>query len=217
MYPYLNGQVLFSVKNAVLSHEKEEIDPEAQKVFEKEEERISGKIYKNWADGTIYDNIQAGTSYQGTLVDDLFGDVKMARGVEILDGMVSKEEAKNLSDLAKTAGNKDAEEYYGMLSNELAREGIGFAAEVIFDPLNIAGMAAGSKLVNVGGVQYTLQGDAAKAVDALTNANVSQQKANDLVVGVLQRDENSLSQIKNLIENEKSLRGRTSIQAKSYY
>jgi len=206
IYPYINGQVLFSAKNAVLGHEEEYVDPKQQEAFAKEEERISGKIYKNWADGTIYKNIQEGSAYEGTAVDYLFGpDIPMARGVEILDGMISKEEAKNLSELAKKAGDKDAEEYYGMLADETGREVIGFGAELVFDPLNIVGMAAGSKLVNVSGVQYTLQGDAAKAVDALTNANVPQQKASDLVVGALQRDDNSLSQIREIIEKEKTL------------
>ena len=203
MYPYLSGQVIFSAKNAFDADAPK--DPEAEKAFAEAEGELSNKIYEDIATGKVYDRIIEGASYEGTLVDDVFGEVPMARGAEILDGIISKEEAQNLYELADKAGDKAAAEYYAILTDDFSRELIGFAGEVIGDPLNMFGMAAGSKLIKVGGAQYTIQGDAAKAHNALTNTALPSQKASDIVVGTLQRDQNSVEQLRKIIEKEQKL------------
>ena len=217
VYPYLFGQGLShlavaqdqrdsfglpSVKPESLKEQEE-----AAELFEEAEEAIGRNIYDAWATGKVYENILSGTKYEGTVVDafDIFTEVPMARGSEVLDTLISKEEAQNLSDLARKAGKEDIADYYGLLTTELSREVIGTGAEMLFDPLWFFGMAKGAKMVTVAGVKYTLHADGVKALDALTSTGKSTDEAAEILVGTMNRNESSMDALKGVIEKEKLL------------
>ena len=214
IFPYVSGHPLISAKNALTPDSVDQPkDIQAEDDLEKELDLVSRNIYSRVATGKLSEDIMSGSSYEGTLVSDVLGEVPLARGAEVLDSLISMEEAKRISDLAKKAGNQDVSDYYGLLSNQLVREGIGLLGELILDPLWFLGAAKGTKLITVGGEQLSLSGDGLKALDALVTAGKSPDEAANILVGSLRRDESSMQSLKKAIEQEKKLEQKHSQNA----
>lgn len=144
-----------------------------------------GKVYEEGAWGSTYD--------ETTMVGDAltpFGfdtgiEVPMARGKDIIDTMISKEDARELAAAAKKAGNHVDAAVWQTLTTDAGREWWGLAAELTMDPLWFLGLAKGAKVITVGGEALTIGPDVVKAVDAVVEVGKTLPESQRMVVGAL--------------------------------
>ena len=188
----------------LLREEGPEPTKEAKEKFESLEEKIEADMYARLSTGKIWDSYTS--TYKGTAVGYIpYGsEFKRARGAEVLDGLISVEEAEELAKAAKAAGDIIAYEYYGIFLSRTGREVLGLGMEIVGDPLWWTGVSTGTKVVKVGGKVFTIGEDAVKAIDAAVDASKGRLQTADaerLVVDALVRnDETAIAQLQKLSE-----------------
>ena len=186
----------------LLREEGTESTKEAKEKFEQLEEKIEADMYARISTGKLWDSYTS--TYQGTAVALIpYGsEFKRARGSEVLDGLISVEEAEELAKAAKAAGDTIAYDYYSMLSSRTGREALGLSMEIAGDPLWFAGVAKGTKVVKVGGETFTVGEDAVKAINAAVDASKGDLQIADaerLVIDALVRnDETAIAELQRL-------------------
>jgi hypothetical protein len=85
-------------------------------------------------------------------------------GIDIVEATVPKELAAKLAENAKTDTEKA---YWGMLTTDIGRLGVGLGIDIIADPLWLFGPAKGAQIVTHGDKAYNLSQAASQAAGAL--------------------------------------------------
>ena len=145
----------------------------------------TGKVYEEGAWGSTYD--------ETTMVGDMltpFGfdtgiEIPMARGKDIIDSLISKEEAVELAAAAEKAGNSRDAAVFKTITTDSGREWVGLAAELAIDPLWLLGPAKGGQVVRIGGKAFYMSPDVVKAVNAVNRTGKTLPESQKIVVGAI--------------------------------
>ena len=145
----------------------------------------TGKVFEEGAFGSIYD--------ETTMVGDVltpFGldtgiEIPMARGKDIIDSLISKEEAIELAAAAEKAGNLKDSALYKIITTDAGREWVGLFAELAIDPLWLLGPAKGGQVIRIGGKAFTIGPDVSKAVNAVNRTGKTVPESQKVVVGAI--------------------------------
>ena len=142
------------------------------------------KIYSSIATGKVYEEGAWGSTYdETTMVGDAltpFGldsgiELPMARGKDIIDTLISKEDARELAAAAEKSGNNTDAVIWKTITTDAGREWMGLAAEIAIDPLWFLGPAKGGQVIRIGGKAFSIGPDVAKAVNAVNKAGPFQK------------------------------------------
>jgi len=185
-----------------LSRDDEQL--KAKEEYDQKLHEVGKKIYESLSTGKVYEEGAWGSTYdETTMVGDAltpFGldtgiELPMARGKDIIDTLISKEDARGLVVAAEKVGSKRDAAVYKILTTDSGREWLGLAAEIAIDPLWFLGPAKGGQVIRIGGKALTIGPDAAKAVNAVNRAGKTVPESQRIVVGALRGNADDLERM----------------------